>query len=1090
MIRRGLFCAVIWLLAIPAGPAQAAEPDANAPARVYVPYKELALVFEKEHQGVFLPYQEFERLWRAAQGAPAVVGQAPFKYLISTARFTGHVADELAVLRLELTIDVLADEWIEMPIGLADVGVSKASLSTADSNAVAPLLRVVNGQYMLVTKGRGRHTLAVDFVRQLGIQPGLAVLKYRIPTAAITTLELVIPEENLKVDVAPMLAAGTTQVTIDDQAATRVQAFLGSAQEVTLSWKPKTEAAVELEPVLICEQLQHIDVTEALIAYSIQLDYSIRRGGVDVFSVQLPAGFRVTDVGGANIAKWDVAADPNARPSLKVGLFAPARDAYRLTIRMERFLQESSARLDLAAVVCTGVLRSSGLLAVTSSPRRSVHLDRITDLARVDTGQLPEAVRGRPGVTAYRFIGGDYAAVLAVETTSPRISLNQNWLLGVDLDRLELRGRLRYKVERTGLFELTMQMPEPWAVQSVGPSELVDDYDLKGTGPSRVLHVLLKQERIGDFELQIYARTGRDQAAGDVEFALPLPDANNLQLYEGQLLLAVAEQLQAELGRADQLQAIPAPQVESWTSIAGLSPAMGFEFRAVDRLAAAGAVFKVSVKPVQISATVHRLVDIQPGAVDQQAIVQYHIRYAPADTFYIKMPAALADDGVQITGPGIKEKPRIDSLPADQQTTADDPNDKTWAYYRISLQSKVSNSYQLTVQSRRPFQAGELGKPAVVEVPPILAAGRLSNQNGYIAVAKAETLAIGEPNAANLVSGDPGSAQDLPWPDHRQRASLAFRYNAPPFALSLPVVAQKEAKVFTTIVNGVIIEQILARDHMLNTHATFVLATSQGERLPVRLPAGAELTAVLLNGDEAPVEMGIAADERIIRMPPSAGQVSRFVLEIAYGLKNASPSDLQAPALPPEIPVQQTLWRLWLPQDYVLLGHKRVFSLLQGWQLTQMVSTLAQEQPAPVQLKLAGQGRAIDFVRQGSPGVLSVTAWRGEWFAAMVWGIILLAGVVMLKLGGFTRLVVLVAAAVIGGLLNFIMPMFIERAARTGLYAALLVAVLWFGQWVFVGLSGLSFLRSGRRQKAESPPPAEQPAAGPESKNEPKPDKK
>ncbi len=1089
MTRRGLFFVVISALMIATGRAGAA--DANAPAKVYVPYTELAAVFEKENQGVFLPYQEFERLWRAAQKSPATVGEAPFRYLFSTARFTGHVADEMAVLRLELTIDVLTDEWLEIPIGLADIGVSNASLPGDENRLAVPLLRVVNGQYMLVTKGKGRHTLVVDFVRQLDIQPGLAVLKYRIPTAAITTLELVIPEENLKVDVVPMLAAAASQVAIDDRTATRVQAFLGSAQEVALSWKPKTEAAVELEPVVICEQLQHIDVAEALIGYTVELDYSIHRGGVDAFTIQLPADFRVTNVAGANIAKWDIVADPNAQQSLRVGLFAAARDRYRLTIRMERFLQESSARLALAPVVCMDVLRSSGLLGVTSSPRRSVHIEQIKNLARVDTGQLPEAVRRRPGGTAYRFISGDYSAILAIETTTPRISLNQNWLLGVDIDRLELRGRLRYKVERTGLFELNMQMPEPWVVQSVGPDDLVDDHSLKGAGASRVLHVLLKQERTGDFELQISARTSRDQAAGDVDFTLPLPDVNNLQLYEGQLLLAVADQLQAELDRADQMQPIPVPQAENWTSIAGLVPAMGFEFRAIDRLTAAGAVFRIGVKPVQISATVHRLIDIQPGAVEQLAVVQYHIRYAPVDTFYLRMPSVLADDGVQISGPGIKEKPRIDRLPPDQQTSADDPNDTAWAYYRISLQSKVSSGYQLVVQSRRSFQAGDSGKPATVDVPPILAAGRLSNQNGYIAVAKADTLAIGEPNMTGLISGDPGSAQDLPWPDHRRRASLAFRYNAPPFTLSLPVVAQKEAKVFTTIVNGVIIEQVLARDRMLNTHAAFLLATSQGERLPVKLPAGAELTAVLLNGDEAPVEMGVTADERIIRMPPSAGQVSRFVLEIAYSLKNASHSDLQAPALPVEVPVQQTVWRLWLPQDYVLLGHKRVFSLLQGHQLQDMISTLAQGQPAPVQLKLSGQGRAIDFVRQGPPGILSVTAWRGEVFAALVWVIILMAGVAMLKLGGFKRLLILVAVALTCGLLDFVAPMLIERAVHTGLYAIVLVAILWFGQWVFVRLPALSLLPSRRGHKTESPPPAAPgPPDKPALKDEPKPDNK
>ena len=37
---------------------------------IYVPYKELESVFEKAGRGVFLPYEEFLKLWHAAQPKP------------------------------------------------------------------------------------------------------------------------------------------------------------------------------------------------------------------------------------------------------------------------------------------------------------------------------------------------------------------------------------------------------------------------------------------------------------------------------------------------------------------------------------------------------------------------------------------------------------------------------------------------------------------------------------------------------------------------------------------------------------------------------------------------------------------------------------------------------------------------------------------------------------------------------------------------------------------------------------------------------------------------------------------------------------
>ncbi len=1048
--------------------------NSNAPpTKVYVPYKELKGVFEAEDQGVFLPYKEFQKLWKAAQGRPAPTSKAPFEFLISTARFKGNVQEEIATLRLELTIDILADGWVQVPVGLGQVAVSEAELLETENAKVVPLLRVADGQYIFVTKGKGRYVLALDFVRQLDTQPGLAVLNFRIPPAAITTLALLIPEENLKVDVQPMLAATTSQVKIDDTNTTRLQAFLGSTKEVRLSWKPKTEAAAELEPVIICEQFQHISVGEALISHEVKLDYNIHRGGVDSFAIQLPGQFRVTDVSGANIAKWDIE-DANQTPGghkakwLKIKLFSAAKNKYTLNVKMERFLQEAQTQVALVPITTAQVLRRSGLIGITYSPRRLVHLQDVKNLARVDTGQLPKNLQNRPGVTAYRFITSDYSGTIAIETTSPRISVTQNWMLGVDSDQLQLRGQIHYNVERTGIFELNMNFPEPWELQSVGPPTLVDDHELKGQGKDRVLHILLKSERTGAFDLNLMARTDRAQPQEPVEFSLPLADANDLQLYQGQLMLLMAEQLRAEVEEVRQIQAIPLKQAKKWGPIAGLAPAMAFEFRAIDRKKEAGGKFKIAVKPAQVSAIVHRLVNIQPGSVEQEAIVQYRVRYAPVETFYLKMPAEFADAGVQITGPNLKETPRIDELPPDQQEKTDEAtaDDIKWAYYKIVLQSKVTGSYQLTVQARRTFQAGQAGKPATVRVVPILAAGKLSDQSGHIAIAKSDTLAIGEPDIENLIPADPGSAADLPYSSHRKTASLAFKYNTPPFKLTLPVVAQKEATVFTTIVSGAIIEQILARDGALNTHATFMLATSQGDRLPITLPDGAKLTAVLLNGNEAPVETGVSADNYIVRLPHSAGQVSKFVLEISYGLNGIRASNLTAPMLPEEIPVQQTLWRLWIPENYYFLGYDRVFARLNSSQGNSMLRTMASRQPSQVQFKLPRQGKDLNFIRQGAPGKLSVFVVGKEAFSILIWALIIAAGAAMLKLSGYHRALIILAAGLAAGLVHLYLPLLVSKVISAGFFAAVLVLLLWTAQWVFLALLKLHAKSAAKGQAA------------------------
>ena len=1035
--------------------AAAADGPASRPVKVYVPYEKLTGVFEKEGQGVFLPLEQFQRLWRAAAGVPAGVGAAPAAYLVSKARFTGKVGAELAAMQLELTVDVLADGWVSVPIGLGDVAVADVRFA-APEEAPKPLLRVVGDKYVLLTRGKGRRSLVVDFVRQLVTQPGLNVLSFRVPPAAITTLELTIAEENMKVDVEPMLAATTEQVEAEGKKATRLRAFLGSAEGVKLSWKPTTQAAADLAAVVISEQLQHIHVDEALISHEVAFTYTIHRRGVDAFTVQLPDGFRVTSVDGVNIARQEVVAagavgGAPARQNLQVKLFSPAKGRYALTVKMERFLKEPRVRIPLSPIVTQEALRRTGVLALTCSPRRSVELVEARKLGRVDTGRLPEALRKRRGVMAYRFFDADYGGALDVDTVAPRIAADHRWALGVGTNRLELRGRLAYRIERTGVFQLAVNLPAGWNVDSVGPADLVDNHQVAGEGPARSLAILLKREVIGDISLDLSAGADRTAPDAPVDFALPTADVKDLRLYSGQVVLYLADSLRAEVDALQQLQPLPLKEARQWASLPGLSAAMAFAFRSIDGGRPAGAKLRIAVKPAQVSAVVHRLVRIEPGSVADEALVDYRVLYAPVDTFYLKLPAALAEAGVSITGKDIKEKPRIAELPADQQPPAGPATRPAapWAYYKVVLQSPVIGPYRLRVSLRRSFRAGADVQAATVTVEPILAAGRLSDQIGYVAVAKADTLAIGEPAAKGLLPGDPTSAADLPEPAHRAGAALAFRYTAPPFELSLPVSAQAEADVFTTIATAAIIEQVLARDGTLNTRATYLLATSRGDRLPVTLPAGAELFSVELNGAAAAVEPGAARNQRIVRLPLSAGQVTKIVLVISYGLQSAAAGDLAGPELPVEIPVQQTLWRVWVPNEDYLLWHDRVFSLLDGWEMSNAVNRLGAGQPGPVELKLPRQGQARDFVRQGRPGRLRILVVRKEVFNVVVWGAIVIVGVAALKLGGFGRCVLVLAAALAAAVAKLFAPLLAGQVALSGGWAALIVLGLWIGHWVF-----------------------------------------
>jgi hypothetical protein len=247
----------------------------------------------------------------------------------------------------------------------------------------------------------------------------------------------------------------------------------------------------------------------------------------------------------------------------------------------------------------------------------------------------------------------------------------------------------------------------------------------------------------------------------------------------------------------------------------------------------------------------------------------------------------------------------------------------------------------------------------------------------------------------------------------------------------------------------VVLEQVIDRNGRLQTHATILLSTSRGDRLALNLPEGAEVQSILVNGGDAAFERGTTPQERRLRLPPSAGQVAKVVVEVTYGLNHASAGDLRGPELVGEVPVQQTLWRLWVPREDYVLAYDRTFARLDSDQSEQLLGGLAQGQPVAPAFRLPSQGVVLDFLRQGRPGRLSVSLAGKEFFNIVLWAVILAAGAAMLKLGGFRRFLIVLAALVGGAVVNLFAPLLARRVFSSGCVAAGIVLLLWVGHWIF-----------------------------------------
>ena len=225
------------------------------------------------------------------------------------------------------------------------------------------------------------------------------------------------------------------------------------------------------------------------------------------------------------------------------------------------------------------------------------------------------------------------------------------------------------------------------------------------------------------------------------------------------------------------------------------------------------------------------------------------------------------------------------------------------------------------------------------------------------------------------------------------------------------------------------------------------------------------------------MESGASADERIVRLPPSAGAVSKIVLEFSYSLEKASASRLAAPRLPKDVPVQQTIWRVWIPGEDVILGADRNFSRLTVSSAKRLVGDLGKGQPSPVAFTLPAEGTLLNFLRQGRAETLRVTALGRETFCLIVWAAILAAGLAMLKLSGLLRSVIVLLALLAGSVASLSVPQAIWQILYVGWLAAVLVVLAWLVQWYFLRRKTMASAAPAPATgpTAQSPPPSENP---------------
>lgn len=217
----------------------------------------------------------------------------------------------------------------------------EAAIGSAQSEGGEVLLRGVGeGRYELLVRGQGKHQIKLSLVS--GVKSAAEGRNFTVPCPAVgvSNLELEIPEKDLAVQVNPQR---TTELQSDPKGATRVRAVLGSTDQFTVSWQPKSGSTDQAAGLANVTDTITVDVGDGVVHSHAVFDFQILRGSLGELIVEVPPDQRLLDVQVPGLRDWQTET-VDSRQRVKVRLHAPATQTVRLELHTESPIPEQAFR--------------------------------------------------------------------------------------------------------------------------------------------------------------------------------------------------------------------------------------------------------------------------------------------------------------------------------------------------------------------------------------------------------------------------------------------------------------------------------------------------------------------------------------------------------------------------------------------------------------------------------------------------------------------------------------------------------------------------------------------------------------------------
>jgi len=347
---------------------------------------------------VVLPVDEYRTLHARAYPTEREPEPPPVEATLTRVDYDLRINGDLAYGRASLTVDVLKDGWVRVPIPTGLL-VREARLDGKLVSLVPVPGGKAGGQLSALLSHPGRAVLVLEIALPVAASAGEESISLPSAASGISRASVQIPRQGVDI----RLAGGLLSEKSETASLSKWIAYGRGNEVLTFTWRRKTEDHRATQPLRLRGSLTELlGLGEDSTSINAEVNLEVTQGAAQEVKIQIPDRVTINQVLGAMVADWAV-----KDGELSVTFLEPVEQNARFVITGETRTSREG-QIDIPLLRLLNAERETGGVAVEVLGAGEIKDAKSEGLESADAADLGEMVASRQSqsLNAFRFRPG------------------------------------------------------------------------------------------------------------------------------------------------------------------------------------------------------------------------------------------------------------------------------------------------------------------------------------------------------------------------------------------------------------------------------------------------------------------------------------------------------------------------------------------------------------------------------------------------------------------------------------------------------------------------------------------------------------